>query len=149
MKLVMLILVGTLALSCGTKKNAKKNGKMNVITATIADQEMDQKSDDYTINSIEIKGNVMTLDVSYSGGCTEHSFAMTGSQVISKSLPPIRSIQLIHNANGETCRELKSTKVSVNIESLAYKQEEGSEIYLTLNGWKDRILYKYDTGTDK
>ena len=138
-----------MAFSCGTKKNAKKNGKMNAITATIANQEMDQKTDAFTINSVEVVGNIMNIDISYSGGCQEHEFTMTGSSVISKSLPPIRSVQLIHNANGDTCREMKTKTVAINIELMAYKQDEGSEIYLNLVGWKDRISYKYDTGPEK
>ncbi|HLU87058.1 MAG TPA: hypothetical protein VKZ44_04830 [Taishania sp.] len=96
-----------------------------------------------SIDTVEIRGNIMYIDVTYGGGCAEHEFELIGSLAVAKSMPPIRAIQLVHKANGDKCRALKQVKLEINIEDIAYMQEPGSEIYFTLEGWNDRIYYKY------
>lgn len=156
MKLVGYAFIGLLAISCGTKKNAKqdevsmdKNETMPTtmdivkVTAEIGTLEKDVVSDPITIDTIEIRMNIMYIDVTYSGGCEKHEFRVVGSPMIAKSMPPIRSVQLVHNANGDTCREQKKVKLEVYIDDLAYQKEAGSEIFLTVENWKERILYSY------
>lgn len=156
MKLVAYAFIGLLAISCGTKKNANteevstdKNGTMPTtmdivkVTAEIGTLEKDVVSDPITIDAVEIRMNIMYIDVTYSGGCEKHEFRVVGSPMISKSMPAIRSVQLVHNANGDSCREQKKVKLEVYIDELAYKKEAGSEIFLTVENWKERLLYSY------
>lgn len=155
MKTVTYLFLALVALSCGTKKNAE-NGEvkteknettpvtMDIVKVWAKTGEMSKEhGDPIQIDTVEIRGNIMYIDVTYSGGCEEHSFEVIGSNAIAKSLPPIRAIQLVHNANGDTCRELKKVKLEVYIDELAERKEVGREIYLTLDGWKNRIYYKY------
>ena len=79
--------------------------------------------------------------VTYSGGCKEHSFDMVGSQNISKSLPPIRQIRLIHNGNEDHCRELITRTLKVDLSDMAYSKTSGSEIVLNLKGAREPINY--------
>jgi len=141
-KLIALCLTMIL-FSCGICKHKKQNPEeTNMITATLGDT--DQSSDSFSISDIRVKGNTMLIDVSYSGGCEEHQFEMTGSQNIAKSLPPIRAIQLVHKANGDQCKKMVMETIEVDIKALAYKQEAGSIIYLTIEGWKDRVEYTFE-----
>lgn len=150
MKNITLFVLSIALLSCGTRKNATKDEQSNstakpketMITATIG--ELSKTSDPMTISSIQIDGNVMTVEVTYSGGCGEHSFQVIGSSTIAKSLPPIRSIQLVHNANKDECKKMIIQKIKVDISDLAYKKESGSEIYLTLEGWKEKVKYTFN-----
>lgn len=154
MKVAPFILAGLIAFACGTKKNAEdgevRSGKndttpvtKDIVKVTAAIGEFEKTSDPVKIDTVEVRGNILYIDITYSGGCEEHQFEVIGSPMIAKSMPPIRAIQLVHRANGDTCREQKSVKLEVYIDDLAYQQEVGSEIYLNLEGWKERIYYKY------
>ena len=113
-----------------------------ILKATIGDFEC--PSDLIQITGVTVSGNNMSIDVNYSGGCEEHNFQLIGSENIAKSLPPIRSVKLVHNANGDACRKLEERTLVFDISDLTYKQEAGSVIYLTLDGWKDRIEYRFE-----
>ena len=149
-----------MVLGCGTKKkaeqakseepvNVEKNETtpqtMDVIKVKAAIDRPDRAiaSDPFTIDAIEIRGNIMYADVTYSGGCEAHDFEVVGSPEIAKSLPPIRGVKILHYANGDSCREVKKVKLEIYINELAYQQEAGSEIYFTIQGWKEKVLYVF------
>lgn len=139
--------------SCKSKDNAtgdnpdgsKKNkNESSIIEGKISDSFGDLKTGDrYSVNAVRVEGNMMYVDLSYSGGCKEHVFNVYGSNAIAKSLPPIRAIKINHNANEDHCRAMINQTISVDLRNFAYKKEEGSQIYLTLEGFKDRITYTY------
>lgn len=155
MKFITLITLSILMASCGTTKNTTMSESteneptnttpttVNIIKVTGELGEISETTDPFTIEATEIRGNLLYVDVMYSGGCEEHSFEVIGSNMIAKSMPPIRAIQVKHNANGDSCKKAVRAKLEVNIKEFAYKQEKGSEIYLTVNG-KDRILYTFE-----
>ena len=103
-----------------------------------------EHSDALTIESATIKGNILTIEVTYGGGCQEHEFQLIGSEMIAKSMPPIRSIKLIHKANQDNCRAIVSQTLKFDIRKLAYKQEAGSEIYLNLDAYNERLVYVFE-----
>ncbi|MCX8485935.1 MAG: hypothetical protein ORN53_01925, partial [Crocinitomicaceae bacterium] len=74
-------------------------------------------------------------------------FDLTGSANISKSLPPIRSIRLdvkkIPVKKGDNPVAMLEQTLVFDITELAYKQESGSQIYLQIEGAKERILYTF------
>lgn len=149
MKTSILFSLSLLIFSCGTQKNlteetnVKQTTNSNtMITASIG--EINVPSDPITISGIKVQGNTLLIDVNYSGGCAEHEFSVVGSPMIAKSLPPIRAIQLIHNGNGDQCKMMVMKTLEVDIKALAYQQESGSKIFLTLDGWKERIEYTFE-----
>ena len=101
-------------------------------------------SDMCTIERANLSGNILELTVSYSGGCEEHQFELIGNPNISKSLPPIRSIELVHKSNGDACKKKIEETLRFNLANLAYKQESGSVIKLNLNGWKEQLIYTFE-----
>lgn len=146
MKFLLIFSLILTVLSCKSHKCADSkedaNSKRSMITATIG--EINLPSDPITISAIRVEGNKMFLDIRYSGGCEEHSFQVVGSEMIAKSLPPIRAIQIMHNSNGDQCKKLIEQTLEVDISALAYKQENGSKIFLTTEGWKERIEYTFE-----
>lgn len=146
MKSLLIFSIALLIFSCKSHKNAKNStietNSETMLKATIGD--IETPSDLIQITGVTISGNIMSIDVNYSGGCEEHNFQLIGSENIAKSLPPIRSIKLVHNANGDACRKLEERTLVFDISDLTYKQETGSVIYLTLDGWKDRIEYIFE-----
>lgn len=146
MKSLLIFSIALLIFSCKSHKNAKNStietNSETMLKATIGD--IETPSDLIQITGVTISGNIMSIDVNYSGGCQEHNFQLYGSANIAKSLPPIRSVKLVHNANGDACRKLEVRTLVFDISDLTHKQEAGSVIYLTLDGWKDRIEYIFE-----
>jgi hypothetical protein len=92
-----------------------------------------------------IEGNTLYLKLGYSGGCTKHVFKVVGNPMISKSLPPIRSVELVHLNNGDTCREYIEQQLIIDVSELAYEKETGSKIKLQFSGIEEMILYTFTT----
>ena len=90
-----------------------------------------------------IAGNNMSLVVQYSGGCATHGFQLIGSAYLSKSLPPIRQILLVHQSNGDMCKMLKTDTLCFDIRDFAYKQEVSSEVVLNIQGWNEPVTYTF------
>ena len=154
MRYSVLFFLLTIIFSCKTQKNNKhcflKKKKTeqteNTLKAIFIDSSSDttkkeSASDAFKILDAKIIGNYLHLNISYSGGCEKHSFKIIGDLLLSKSLPPIRSVKLIHYGNNDACKKLIIENLVIDIIDLAYKQEEGSEIYLSLKGWNEKISY--------
>lgn len=105
--------------------------------------DVSKMTDPLTIKGITLTGNNLSLVVQYSGGCATHGFQLVGSEYLSKSLPPIRQVALIHEANGDMCKMLKTDTLCFDIRDLAYKQESASEVILTLQGWIESVNYVF------
>lgn len=139
-KITLIISVIAFIVACGNKDKSVKKDEVVTKTAILVDDFEEFRNNANTdITSVSIDENIMTLGVSYSGGCEEHEFSLIGSRLISKSLPPQRGIMLYHNNNGDNCRELKTEELKFDIKALEYKHQE--EIMLILEGWKDKISF--------
>ena len=155
MKFTVLLFFLVFIFSCKTQKNnqncilrQKKQLTDTTLKATLVNYSSDllkkeNSSDPIKILDAKIINNQLHLNVSYSGGCEKHNFKITGDASISKSLPPIRSVELFHFCNGDACKKLITEELIIDVSELAYKQEEGSEIYLSLNGWNEKISYVF------
>jgi len=156
MRYSVLFFLLTIIFSCKTQKNNKhcflKKKKTeqteNTLIAIIIDSTLDttkkeSNSDAFKILDAKIIGNYLHLNISYSGGCEKHSFKINGDLQLSKSLPPIRSVNLIHYGNNDACKKLIIENLVIEISDLAYKKEDGSEIYLSINGWTEKIHYVF------
>jgi hypothetical protein len=141
MKLFSILAVSAILLSCNNTKEVLDIEPIDVKKAQIGD--ISQESDPITINSVLLEGNTLILEVEYSGGCEDHSYELIGSEGVMKSLPAKRSIKLIHNANGDSCRELVSETLKFDIIPFALKATTGSEIILLLDGTKESISYVF------
>ena len=156
MRYSVLFFLLTIIFSCKTQKNNKhcffKKKKTeqteNTLKAIIIDSSSDttkkeRTSDAFKILDAKISKNQLLLNVSYSGGCEKHSFKINGDLQLSKSLPPIRSVNLIHYGNNDACKKLIIENLVIDIRDLAYKNEDGSEIFLSINGWTEKIHYVF------
>ena len=63
--------------------------------------------------------------------------------MISKSLPPIRNIELVHLNSGDTCREYIEQQLIIDISDLAYEKENGSKIKLQFSGIEEMLMFTY------
>ena len=90
------------------------------------------------INKVSLVKNKMSISITYSGGCEKHVFQLLGSKMISKSLPPQRSIQLHHDNKGDSCREQLTETLVFDVSAFGY---EDNEISLLLKGYREVIPY--------
>ena len=105
--------------------------------------EIAPKTDHYEIVSAEIEGVLLFMTINYSGGCAAHEFEFVGSRAISKSLPPQRSVILLHDNGDDMCEAWVERKIEIDISELAYKQEKGSEIILNLEGYDEPLKFVF------
>ena len=100
-----------------------------------------KESDAYDILSARIVGNKLFIEISYSGGCAYHRYECFGSEAISKSLPPQRSIKLIHKNVNDSCESIVKQTIEVDIQPFALSQAGRSEIVLLLEGFNGQLNY--------
>lgn len=100
-----------------------------------------KESDAYDILRARIEGNKLFIEISYSGGCAHHRFECIGSESISKSLPPQRSIKLIHNNGDDSCESIVKQTIEVDIQPFAFSAAGRSEIVLLLEGFSGQLNY--------
>lgn len=163
MKVVLLFsLASILILSCKTKKTITESTETVVVETEIDSTEsvptkpqkpyrvkaqlgdQAQRSDPFEIKSARIEGNLLLLDISYSGGCAWHKFECIGSEGVMKSLPPQRSIRLIHDNDNDSCEGIVHQSLEIDISNLAISQTAGSEIVLILEGLNEKLIYVYE-----
>ena len=154
----LIIFIGICVLfACKTKQNSEVESSVNTtpvseseitnreypslnIVAVIGDLSVESKN--VQILKSKIEGNNLILKIGYSGGCSTHEFEFIGSAMISKSLPPIRSVKLIHRTD-DTCREYIERQLVVDLKELAYKKEAGSQIKLNIGANEGQLIYTY------
>lgn len=164
MKLASIAILSLALFSCGTTNEVIKESESKEsveeteeVDDVIRDQAKPQKnysmkssigefveSDPMTIDSMKLEGNILFVTVTYSGGCSDHDFEFIGSPMIMKSMPPKRSVQLAHHANGDACRALLTRVLEIDLTNIAYKPESGSEIILLVKGSDKTINYIYE-----
>ena len=60
-------------------------------------------TDPYELNAAAIAGDVLTLEVSYAGGCRDHVFELLSSDTFQESAPVELGMVLFHNAGDDPC----------------------------------------------
>lgn len=150
MKTILFFASSLILFCCATSKkmnqkkdNTSKNLKNTEIkTAILGD--INQSSLSTKIHDVSLNDNVLRLSIGYTGGCAKHNFELVGSEMISKSLPPIRSIKLIHTTIKEdACKKEIFDTLYFDLSNLAYQKINGSVIKLNLDGYKDQIIYTF------
>lgn len=79
------------------------------------------ESDNYTLKKVTYADGQLLFDVSFSGGCKEHSFDLVVEDGILKTMPPGLRVFLKHESNDDMCEAWISEIVSVNVDDLINK----------------------------
>ena len=93
------------------------------------------------INEVSISGNTLQVNVSYSGGCKEHSFELVHKKEMTKSMPPILTVYLVHENNEDYCEEYITENLQFDLSDLG-KQTGEKEIKLQFAKSKQVVTYK-------
>jgi len=118
----------------------KKNADIeeHFLVAILDDLNNYRQKDSYKIVNAFVDEHVLNIDVTYSGGCNEHTFKLIGSNKIIEDKPNKMKVLLIHDANGDTCRELIGERLKFKIHELAF---EGKDVLLMLEGYPNELYY--------
>ena len=150
MKSFYLLLSYLCLIGFGCATNSKLNkeevpikvSQSEIKTAVLGDN--NQTSYPITIYNVDLKDNVLRMEIEYTGGCAKHEFELVGNVMISKSLPPIRSVNLIHKTlEEESCKRNMHDTLYFDLSNLAYQKTNGSVIKLNLASWKEQIFYTF------
>lgn len=140
-KTLLLLGLGLIVLACANSKRAMKK-KAAIVHPVILSNDFSKfarESAETNINNAVIADSILTLSVSYNGGCQDHKFELVGSKIVQKSMPPIRGVILVHHANNDDCRELINEDIKFNVSAFKYP---GSDVMLKLQGYESNILLK-------
>jgi len=126
------------SISCANSKRADKKAMKEILPVVLTNDfsSYARNSSDTQIINTFLSDSILTLNISYSGGCETHSFELIGSKMIQKSLPPVRGIMLIHHANNDDCRELIKQELRFNVSKFKFEEDR---IMLNLKGWGPKI----------
>jgi len=90
--------------------------------------------DPFGMEGIAIAGDIITLNVTYSGGCKEHCFSLYMSPAsFLESSPVLANLYLRHNSNGDACEAFINKTISFDLRPIA-------ELYKSLYGSYDEIV---------
>lgn len=97
--------------------------------------------DPFIIQGVDVKGDIISLVVTYSGGCKDHGFVLFADPRIMKSMPPQQNILLKHDANEDHCRALVTDTLRFDLSPIRIGNE--GSIVLRMHNNDDRITYTY------
>jgi len=91
-------------------------------------QPQDWPGDAVTLNSAEILGSLLSLDVSYGGGCQVHHFDLVAWGSWQESEPVQVRVLLAHNAHNDMCEALLTETLRFDLGALrrAYESAYGN-----------------------
>ena len=103
------------------------------------------KRTNYNIINAEVSENILSIIVSYGGGCKIHEWALKGPIDFLKSLPPKKVLFLEHNSNGDICREVITDTLLFDVSQIKYpRKEKDYTVIIKLNGFLNKnIIYSY------
>lgn len=94
-----------------------------------------------TIKYMEIEDDILTLAISYSGGCAEHEFELISNGAYAKSYPPQLTLFLRHDDKEDRCRSIVDKKLNFNLKPVQYPGT--GQVVLKFNNTKEYIHYNY------
>jgi hypothetical protein len=129
-KISMMFAAGLLIFGAGCKSDRltgdSGNDGSNPDKITIVENidKIDIKKDRLVIEAAGVKNDVLTLTVSYGGGCREHNFALFGNNTFMESEPVQSRIQLSHDGHNDPCDAWISAEIKYNLKPLRAVYEE-------------------------
>ncbi|MBP9601607.1 MAG: hypothetical protein KBE41_08900 [Lutibacter sp.] len=95
------------------------------------------KGDDFKINTAKRIGDLILLNVTFPGGCKDHTFEIVWDGIVYKENPCKLDLLVMHNSNGDLCEALYSTDLVINLKELlgdvAYKNSCDVYVFSTFN----------------
>jgi len=98
-----------------TAEQPKEEFKSLIIDGTV---DITNTGDLYTIDSLAINKDILSVFIKHGGGCTNHNYDLYFRGKYAKSYPMQASLCLKHDANGDKCKKLILNEIKFNISNL-------------------------------
>lgn len=96
----------------------------------------------FTVKSWEINGSILSVTISFSGGCEEDSFKAFYTGAWMKSLPPKMDIYLEHHTpKPDYCKALITKTIEIDISDVKYQGQ--TKVVLRSPNGKHQATYEY------
>ena len=92
----------------------------------------DLQTDPFALNAAAMSGNILTISVSYGGGCRNHVFVLTAAESFQESFPVQLPLVLTHEDNDDPCEAYPTRQLRFDLAPIGeryrtvYGQESGS-----------------------
>ncbi|NQV71590.1 hypothetical protein HQ496_00605 [bacterium] len=97
------------------------------------------------LNSAQFSGDKLSLSVSYSGGCSEHSFTLYSSSVNIQIYPPVVTTWLVHDGNGDLCEAYLTETIEFDVKDLIADYSSLFFVHVVPAGSSESIQVEYQS----
>jgi hypothetical protein len=94
----------------------------------------------FTIGSVEMSGDSLLVELTYSGS-GQHSFAIAGNGMATKSLPPQIPVRIVDQVEGDFGRALITHTVALDL--TPFRMPGQGRVALKIAGWDAMLIYTY------
>ncbi len=138
-------------IGCNSKKATATNGEKGKNNDTeIKDITLDnnfqqpKENPSFEVLDASISGDILTVKISYSGGCEEHVFNAYFNGMYMKSEPPKAGIFIEHVDNDDSCRELITEEIQFDLTNMRYPgKEKDYKVMVGMNHFDSYLPYEY------
>jgi len=144
---IIIVILLSFVIQCSTN-NILHNEYLGSDGIILGDKENTEslKFDRYRLNDIEIIGDSIVINLSYSGGCREHEFRLIAQKYFGESDIPKAELVLSHNSNFDPCEaylteEYKFVLLPLKFEYYKKFGKESGSIRLVLD--EREVIYSF------
>lgn len=104
---------------------------------------VDAKSDPFDVSSVRIEGDILAVQVRYSGGCATHDFVLLDTGIATRSIPPQHRLHLVHDAHGDACEAYLTRDLFFDISPLKKVYSSLDQVVILIDGVEGTTLYTF------
>jgi hypothetical protein len=142
-KYLLLFLLIIAGYSCNNKPAEPEDNFSSKIILTSSSAEYSSyasyrsivNSDPFVLDSVIFDCDSISIIVSYSGGCKQHTFEIIWSETLSDTEPPQTGIIILHDANEDACEAYITETLTFSVSDLAANLCFDSLYVSVLNGY--------------
>lgn len=98
----------------------------------------------FEVTDAKISGDVLIIDVTFSGGCKEHEFNAYWNGVMMKSMPPKIGLYIEHKTNDDNCRKVINETLRFDLSNLKPESHQNNyTIMVGFSNFKSYLEYSY------
>jgi len=126
----------------GVTYRQKEPGSKRAVQPLKIDSEVNYEvyGDHFMLDQLSLDKNILSITVSYSGGCKEHGFELSSNNQYTEETPGIHLL-LHHNSFNDYCEAMETETLQFDIKALKNKQHKSIE--LSINGFDKKVIYSY------
>lgn len=139
MRIIATLLLGftlALILNCSRKSTDAGESEDNSLSGEVIISdirpELTQR-DHFSLRDVRIRGRIIDVSLTYSGGCEDHGFRLHMNRGFAKSNPVQADIYVEHSSNDDFCRMMVNQTVSFDLGPVV-------NLYHQMSGKTDRII---------